>query len=429
MAGRYTPRTVLAHLIQQRDQTYAEIVAEFVELGGTITERHLRRLASGERAGTTPQTRRTLQKMFGRSIEELLAPYRPEPHPVVKPDTGRRLPAGNEKEVLDMAASRARAFAIAAQTSLSDEAMEQVYDDVRHVAVAYPQRPLTEILSSLVETQDLVFALLERRQRPDHLRQLYFLGGVTGGLLSKASHDLGNPHAALTQARTAFLCADSADHNGLRAWIRGLQSLVSYWAGNPHESVRYAQLGAGHAEQSSNTTGVWLPVSEARAWAALGNAEAAQQALERAEEAWDDIENDELDELGGICTFGRARQLYYAADALAWLPGEAASGQRYSTLAVEAYTDQTDPEWAFGDAAGSHAAMAISHIAHGDLEGAAEAIAPVLELPAERRINGVVHSARRVHQALRKSGLAEQARTLQEEIENFTRTPIHAFPR
>jgi hypothetical protein len=429
MAGRFTPRTVLAHLIQQRDQTYAEIVAEFVELGGTITERHLRRLASGERAGTTPQTRRTLQKMFGRPIDELLAPYQAEPQPVVKPDTGRRLPAGNQKEVLDMAASRARAFAVAAQTGLSDEAMEQVHDDVRHVAVAYPQRPLTEILSSLVETQDLVFALLERRQRPDHLRQLYFLGGVTGGLLAKASHDLGNPHAALTQARTAFLCADSADHNGLRAWIRGLQALVSYWAGNPHESVRYAQLGSGHAEQANNTTSVWLPVSEARAWAALGNQEAAQQALERAQDAWTDVEHDDLDELGGICRFGHARQLYYAADALAWLPAAASDTERWAQQAIDAYSDETDPDWAFGDQAGSHAALSISRIASGDLEGAREAIAPVLELPAERRINGIVHSARRVHQALRRSGLAEQARTLQEEIEDFTRTPIHAFPR
>ena len=43
MAGRYAPKTVLAHLIQRRNQTYSEIVAEFVELGGTITERHLRR--------------------------------------------------------------------------------------------------------------------------------------------------------------------------------------------------------------------------------------------------------------------------------------------------------------------------------------------------------------------------------------------------
>jgi hypothetical protein len=43
---------------------------------------------------------------------------------------------------------------------------------------------------------------------------------------SKASHDLADPHAAMLQARTAVLCADQADHDGLRAWLRGLQSLV-----------------------------------------------------------------------------------------------------------------------------------------------------------------------------------------------------------
>jgi hypothetical protein len=430
MAGRYTPRTVLAHLIQRRNQTYSEIVAEFVELGGTITERHLRRLASGERAGTTPQTRRTLQSMFGKPVEELLAPYVPEQAGQVVPaSAGGRITTGNEMEVLDMAASRARAFALAAHTGLGNEAMEQVYDDVRHVAKAYPQRPLPEILGRLVETQDLIFALLESRQRPEHLRRLYFLGGVTGGLLAKASHDLGNPHAALTQARTAFLCADNADHHGLRAWVRGLQSLVSYWAGNPHDSVRYAQLGAGYAEQANSTTSVWLPVSEARAWAALGNADATRAALDRAENARDSVQDDDLDEMGGLCTFGRNRQLYYAADALAWLPGEVDEAGRISGEAVDAYTDQSHPEWAFGDAAGSHAAMAITRIVSGELEGAADAIAPVLDLPAERRINGVVHSARRVHQALRQSGRADDARELQEEIELFTRTPMQTFAR
>ncbi len=326
-------------------------------------------------------------------------------------------------------ARRAKAYAVAARSGLSDEAMEQLYEDVRYVAVAYPQRPLTEVLSHLVETQDLVFALLEHRQRADHLRHLYFLGGVTGGLLAKASHDLGNSHAALSQARTALQCAESAGHNGLRAWIRGLQSLVSYWAGEQHEAVRYAQLGAGHAERSKGTTHVWLPVSEARAWAALGNAEAATGALDRADNAWDSVRNDDLDDLGGICSFGRARQLYYAADALAWLPGEAAGSERYSTLAVEAYTDQNSPDWAFSDAAGSQAAMALSRIAQHDLEGACDAMAPVLGLPADRRINGIVHSARRVHQALRTSGLAGKTRSLLDEIESFSRMPIHADPR
>src|SRR5689334_22714295 len=122
MAARLAPKTVLAHLIQRRNQTYSEIVAEFVEQGGTITERHLRRLASGERAGTTPQTRRTLQRMFGKPVEELLAPYVPEQvvpqqhvgQQMVPAPAGGRITTGNEMEVLDMAASRARAFALAA---------------------------------------------------------------------------------------------------------------------------------------------------------------------------------------------------------------------------------------------------------------------------------------------------------------------------
>src|SRR5690606_10542126 len=150
---------------------------------------------------------------------------------------------------------------------------------------------------------------------------------VVGGMLAKASHDLAEPHAAMTQARTAFLCADNADHNGLRAWLRGLQSLVSYWAGRPQESVRYAQQGA--AFSPGNSTTVWLPMNEARAWAALGNADKARAAILRAEEAWDEVQPDDLDELGGMCTFTRSRQLYYAAESLSLLPNEGREAERY----------------------------------------------------------------------------------------------------
>jgi hypothetical protein len=41
----------------------------------------------------------------------------------------------------------------------------------------------------------------------------------------------------------------------------------------------------------------------------------------------------------------------------------------------------------------------------------------------------VVHSARRVHQALRQSGRADDARELQEEIELFTRTSMQTLPQ
>jgi len=332
-----------------------------------------------------------------------------------------------------MAANRAKKFALlTGQSDLSDETLEQVADDVRLLCVAYPQTPLAAILGDLVTAQDTLLSLLEHRQRPAHARQLYLLAGITGGLLAKASHDMSEPHAALTQARTAYLCADQADHNGLRAWIRGLESLVTYWDGRPRESVRYAQAGAAAAQASGSTAGVWLAVSEARAWASLGNAPAARDAIDRAERAWDGIsEDDELDQMGGIATFTRSRQLYYAADALAWLPTEAEAAEAYSAQAVGAYADDTRADWAFGDAAGSAADLAVARVYRGEVDGAAEALAPVLDLPPERRIRGIISSARHVRDALVRSGRAgdSAAADLEEQIEVFTRTPVKALPR
>ncbi|NGN63870.1 XRE family transcriptional regulator [Streptomyces sp. A7024] len=329
-----------------------------------------------------------------------------------------------------MAARRAKNFALTAnQGNLTAEAMDQVHDDVRQLATEYPQRPLSALLSDLVQIQELLYTQLELRQSPTQARQLYFLTGVVSGMLAKASHDLADPNAAMAQARTAFLCAENADHNGLRAWLRGLQSLISYWAGRHRDAVRYAQEGTELAGLAGNSSTVWLPVSEARAWAALGDSDRTHAAIRRAEEAWDRVQPDEVDELGGLCTFNRPRQLYYAADALAWLPSQADAAAHYGEQAVEAYSDTTSPDWAFGDQAGSQTDLAIARISLGELEGAEEAIAPMLDLDPEHRINGIVNSAMHVHRALSRSPLAAPGSELQERIEMFTRSPLKALGR
>lgn len=252
---------------------------------------------------------------------------------------------------------------------------------------------------------------------------------MTSGLLAKASHDLGDPHSAMLQARTAVLCADQADHNGLRAWLRGLQSLVAYWAGRHAEAIRYAEMGTAFAARSSGTTSVWLPVSAARSYAALGNTQKALAAVQAAEAAWDHVEPDAMDELGGICTFSQPRTVYYAADALAWLPAETERAVAFAARAVDAYADPSDPTWAFGDQAGAHTDLAIARLAGRDIEGAAEALAPVLDLDPTQRINGIVHSVQRVHRAIGRAGLADDAHDMIEAIENFTATPLKALPR
>ena len=414
------PRTLLEHLIRTGDHTYAETVREFERTSGelgesaTITTRHLHRLASGDRSRTTPATRRVLQSMYGRPIEALLGPWQPEISPTPTTPTDR--------EMLAMAADRARTFTLAARSNLTGEGMDQLHDDVAQLAAAYPRSPLGDVLGPLVQGQDTLFTLLEGRQPPAYTRRLLLLSGIVSGLLAKSSHDMGDPHAALTQSRTAYLCADQADHPGMQAWIRGLQSLVAYWAGRPHDAVRYAQQGAALGARS--TTAVWLPVSEARAWATLGNATETRAAIERAERAWDQVQGDELDELGGICTFSRARQLYYAADALAWLPSEAETAESYATAAVTAYADTSAPEWAFGDSAGSSCDLAVARVMRGEIAGAAEALRPVLDLPSAQRINGIVSSVQHVHRALTTAPRSAEATDLQEQIEMFTRTPL-----
>ena len=71
-----------------------------------------------------------------------------------------------------MAAERARRFAMLTSEATSPEAIDQLREDVQRLALACPQRPLAELLGDLVETQDTLFVLLERRQEPQQSRQL-----------------------------------------------------------------------------------------------------------------------------------------------------------------------------------------------------------------------------------------------------------------
>jgi hypothetical protein len=298
---------------------------------------------------------------------------------------------------------RARDFLTRIEASnVGTETLDQLIDDLRRLVIAYEYQPLPTLLGDLVDTQDRAFVLLEGRQRPEQTRDLYLLAGIACGLMAKASHDLGAFHDAMTQARTGYACADNAGHDGLRAWTRGLQSLTTYWSGRLEDSVRYAQSGAEASARSHGTAGVWLVSNEARALAALHRLDDAHAALARVADARDRVRPDELDSLGGLCTFSRPRQLYYAADALAWGGHpEADHTERLALAALEAYAGTPAQDRAFGGVAGTRSALAIARVFHGEIDGAADALGPVLELPVAQRIHGVVTSVEHVHTALR----------------------------
>src|SRR5690606_4346967 len=59
--------------------------------------------------------------------------------------------------------------------------------------------------------------------------------------------------------------------------------------------------------------------------------------------------------------------------------------------------------WAYGDEAGARADLSFARVSQGEVEGAYEALAPVLGLPVEQRTAGIVASVMRVHGALRQA--------------------------
>jgi hypothetical protein len=123
-------------------------------------------------------------------------------------------------------------------------------------------------------------------------------------------------------------------------------------------------------------------------------------------------------------------QLYYAADALAWGGGpEAHHTERLATEALTAYDEAPAAERAFGDEAGTRCDLAVARVLSGEIDGAAEAIAPVLALPAAQRINGIVTSAEHVQRALLQvESPSPVVADLRGALENFTATRL-ALPR
>jgi hypothetical protein len=240
---------------------------------------------------------------------------------------------------------------------------------------------------------------------------------------------MGKPQIALEHSRSGLVWAEYTDHNGLRAWIRAVQSHICYWAGRSWEAVRYAQAGAELTNgQVGSTVVPFLIASQARARAALGDSEQTRVLLERAADAFDRVVPDELDAFGGLCTFGQPRRLAMAARSLAVFPDLTETAQNYADQAVEAYEDRNGEFWDYAGQADSITSLALARLASREVEGAAESLRPVLELAPEQRVHDIVATVNLVHAELNRFAPERKARDLQEEIEAFTRTSLPSFP-
>ncbi|MFG2310607.1 XRE family transcriptional regulator [Streptomyces sp. NPDC048566] len=344
------------------------------------------------------------------------APPAPEPQPVAVPAA---VAAPSGPDLVRLAADESATWAQWAEASnVGDIALEQLMAETRALATDYLTSDPIVLFNRTRHLRDRTFTLLEGHQYPRQSADLYVAAGYLCGLLAWMSSDLGQLRDADTQGRTAWLCAELAGHNDLRAWVLSTRSKVCFWDGRLREAIAYARRGA--TCRPGGTVSVLLACQEADAWSQLGAHDEAVEALSRAEALRDSPLD--ADDVGGIFSCQPARQENYSA-AVHLRIGEPAKALRAADNALDLMSRQTVR--AYGTEAQIHISKASAHLATGEPEGALEALAPVLALSPDHRLTPVT---RRLHELTSGLGRQTGAATagLRAAIEDFC---LDAAPR
>ncbi|MGW1728961.1 XRE family transcriptional regulator [Streptomyces sp. NPDC002306] len=283
-------------------------------------------------------------------------------------------------DLVRLAADESATWAQWAEASnCGDIAIEQLMAETRSLADDYLTSDPLLLFNLTRKLRDRTFALLEGHQYPRQSADLYMVAGYLCGLLAWMSSDLGQLREADTQGRTAWLCAELARHDTLRAWVLSTRSKVAFWDGRLREAIAYARRGV--TCHPTGTVAVLLTCQEADAWSRLGVYGEAMDALARADDVRDSVVDS--DDIGGLFSCQPARQENYAA-AVHLRVGEPAQALRAADNALSLLTVQ--PVRAYGTEAQIHISKAAAHLATGESEGALEALAPVLSLPPDNRL-------------------------------------------
>ncbi len=132
---------------------------------------------------------------------------------------------------------------------------------------------------------------------------------------------------------------------------------------------------------------------------------------------------------GGLLSFPVAKQHFYAGSTYALL-GEAPHAQQDALLAIGMYETSPVEQRSYGDEALARVDVTIARLALGDLDGAREALRPVLDLRPERRIEQITVGIGRVRWALAvpRYARAHIAREVAQEVDQYqAQTAAHSL--
>ena len=264
-------------------------------------------------------------------------------------------------------------------TNTSDDAIDEIAHAAAYLAEAHTRMAARAVLAEVLGLHQAVRALLRGgRQR---LRQTRELLRTDAALLAHASlllGDVGQYEAAREYGNAALLCAQEVEADEGIAW--SVMAKTARWQERFAEAAELARRGFEVSGQLP--VRAELAYREANAVALFGDAPRARQALQRAERAAENLDDD----ASSVWSFPRVRQAIFALSVCVHT-GDADAALRVAAAADAWWNDggaRVTATWAQ-----IRAGAALAYLLKDSLDGAASQLAPVLGLAPELRIQTV----------------------------------------
>lgn len=266
--------------------------------------------------------------------------------------------------------------------------IEQIHGDIRQAARSYLKVPTQPLFEHVRRLRDRTFSLLNGHQKLAQTRDLYSAAGWSLAMLAWMSIDLGNSEAAESHLRAAWVCAENAEQNNLRAWVRATQHTAAYWQGDYGRAASYAEDGLSYSRGGS--VELFLSSAVALDLAQSGNATRARQFLNQARETASNSTGQLVDELPGpfSCTVDRASGGFWSETYFAL--NEPGKTLELANNAVTSFEATPLDRRNLGSERMVRCQQAKAHILVGELDGARDSLSTVLDTAPEHRMKPLV---------------------------------------
>lgn len=319
----------------------------------------------------------------------------------------------------------------AESSNVGDPTLDQLREDVIRISRDLAFKDPIPVFGDAVRIRDRIYRLLDGHQYPGQTTQLYFLASVICCALADASHSFGYRTAALEQTRAAWAYAEIIGHNSLRVWCRSMQSWLAFLEKQPQNAVRLAQ--SGHRWAADNEASHQRLYSmEGTALALMGDREGALDAFNSARDSRERITgtDDFFDDVGGLFGAEPAKQFQNSANGLILL-GMAPEAAEAAQTAISLYEGLPAGERDYSLEASARISLSTAHLLQGRLDDSRAALAPVLMIPSNQRVDFIRVKLRELQSVLLRSPHlrgAQDAVILEGQIEEFTANSVPRLP-